>query len=233
MTRRPWQAWELEALRRFYPDAITADLARAIGRTERQVYSQASSLGLSKSDAFMSSDRSGRMQRGKQDPRLQATQFKPGTEPWNKGRKGWKAGGRSAETRFKAGRPVWEAPNYKPIGSVRMSKDGYLERKVSDDRNVYTTKRWVAVHRLVWQAHHGDIPPGHAVVFRRGCHTTIEGEITADRLELVTRAELMRRNSLHTNYPREICQLIQLRGALNRKIKNRSKQREEQDHRPA
>lgn len=231
--RRAWQDWELEALRRLYPDHPAAQLARALKRSERGIYAQANLMGLKKSAAFYESDRSGRIQRGKQDPRLQATQFQPGLTPWNKGHKGWKAGGRSAETRFKPGRPPWEASNYKPIGSLRMSKDGYLERKVTDDPSLYPVRRWVAVHRLVWQAAHGEIPAGHAVVFRRGQHTTIEGEVTADRLELVTRAELMRRNSLHTNYPREICQLIQLRGALNRQINNQSKQREEQDHRPA
>jgi hypothetical protein len=33
----------------------------------------------------------------------------------------------------------------------------------------------------------------------------------------MSRAESMRRNSYH-NYPKELAQLIQLRGALNRKI---------------
>lgn len=39
----------------------------------------------------------------------------------------------------------------------------------------------------------------------------------------MTRAELMRRNSLHTNYPPQLVSLVQLRGALNRQI-NRRKQ---------
>lgn len=55
-------------------------------------------------------------------------------------------------------------------------------------------------------------------------HTTDPAAITADRLELVTRAENMARNTLH-RYPKEVAQLIQLRGALNRKINARTKDR--------
>ena len=42
-------------------------------------------------------------------------------------------------------------------------------------------------------------------------------EITADRVECISLAENMRRNSYH-NYPKPIAELIQLRGALMRKI---------------
>lgn len=59
--------------------------------------------------------------------------------------------------------------------------------------------------------------------FRDGMHTTEESAITPDKLECITRAENMARNSIH-NYPQPIPQLVQLRGALNRKIRNRSKQ---------
>ncbi|BBI51055.1 hypothetical protein HORIV_34760 [Vreelandella olivaria] len=42
-------------------------------------------------------------------------------------------------------------------------------------------------------------------------------------LELISRAELMRRNS-YLNLPEPLPQIVQLRGALNRKINSRSKQ---------
>ena len=57
-------------------------------------------------------------------------------------------------------------------------------------------------------------------MFKPGRKTTDPARITADGLELVTRAELMRRNSYHNNYPKEVALLIQLKGALNRKINN-------------
>lgn len=57
--------------------------------------------------------------------------------------------------------------NYVPIGSTRISKDGYLERKVTDDHPV-PARRWVGEHRLVWEAANGPIPEGHVVVFLDG-----------------------------------------------------------------
>lgn len=94
---------------------------------------------------------------------------------------------------------------------------------MSDDRALQPVRRWIPVHRLVWEAAHGPIPSGHAVVFRPGQHSVDERAITLDKLELVTRAELMRRNSYHTNYPPELKKLVQLRGALVRKINHRSR----------
>lgn len=51
--------------------------------------------------------------------------------------------------------------------------------------------------------------------------------VTPDSVELITRQELMKRNTLH-RYPKPIAQLIQLRGALNRQINKRDR-RAEQD----
>ncbi|WP_243470316.1 hypothetical protein [Vreelandella lionensis] len=42
-------------------------------------------------------------------------------------------------------------------------------------------------------------------------------------LELISRADLMRRNS-YLNLPEPLPQIVQLRGALNRKINRRSQQ---------
>ena len=223
--RRYWTAAELRKLRRKFPTTKTAALARELGRHPSCVSHKAYSLGLSKAPEYLAdTSRSGRTdgQRGL------TTRFKPGETPWNKGRKGYQAGGRSASTRFKPGRPAHEARNYQPIGSHRINADGYLERKVTDDRAIAPARRWVGVHRLVWEAANGPVPPGHAVVFRPGRRSAELDRITVDALELITRAELMRRNS-HHNLPPEVSQLIQLRGALNRKIRNRTKAREEQD----
>lgn len=92
--------------------------------------------------------------------------FVKGGTPFNKGVKGWQAGGRSAETRFKKGCMLGAAQhNYVPIGTTRVTKDGYIERKVTDDPNLVPARRWVAEHRLIWEAANGPIPAGHVVVF--------------------------------------------------------------------
>jgi hypothetical protein len=225
--RRPWTPDELAFLRAHYPDRATAWIAEQLGRPAGSIYQQAAIQGLHKSRAFMASEASGRMQR--EDHRGRDWQFQPGQTPWNKGSH-YVAGGRSAETRFKPGRPAHEARNYKPIGSLRITRDGILERKVTDDPAVYPARRWVAVHRLVWIAAHGPIPPGHIVVFKAGRKTTDPAHIALDDVELITLAENMRRNTVH-NLPAPIKEVVDLKRNLVRRISTRERKLREQDHR--
>ncbi|MGH8431787.1 MAG: HNH endonuclease signature motif containing protein, partial [Solimonas sp.] len=88
----------------------------------------------------------------------------------------------------------------------------------------YTPDDYVEVHRLLWEEHFGPIPAGHTVVFRNRDKTNTR----IDNLELITRAELMRRNSYHNNYPKEIGRVIQLRGQIVRQINKRARH-EKQD----
>lgn len=228
MKRRPWTDIEDRVMREFYPHLTGEDMADVLKRTPSSVFQRAKKLGLEKSQEFLASDRSGRIQRGRQDPRLAATQFKKGQESWNKGLKGV-VGVQEAcrATQFKKGRPAHEARNYKPIGTLRVNADGILERKVTDDPNVYPARRWVPVTRLVWEAANGPIPAGHVVRFKQGMATTVPELVTLDRLECISRVENMRRNSVHTVYPPEVARLVQLRGALNRQINQRTRAAEE------
>jgi hypothetical protein len=204
-------------LRDLYPDVPSADVAALLDRGIRSIYQQATALGLSKTAAFMASEASGRMQRGRIHPGIKATQFRPGFTPWNKGLPG--ATGHHPNTRatqFKKGRPPEQSSRYQPIGTLRISKDGYLERKVTDAHPV-PARRWVAVHRLVWEAERGPIPDGHIVVFRPGQRTTDVELVTVDRLECITRAENARRNSPYRD-SREYGRLVQLKGAITRQL---------------
>lgn len=222
-----WTDAECAMLRRLYPDHTGAAVAEAIGRPIKGVYLKARALGLRKSDAFLASEASGRIRRGQTDPRCKAGQFRAGQDPWNKGLH-YMPGGGNAHTRFQPGRPPEYSHNYKPIGALRISHDGYLQRKTTDDRRLAPMRRWECVHRLVWQAAHGPIPAGYIVVFRAGRKTTDLARITPDALEIVTRAELISRNSVH-NLPKPLAQLVQLRGALVRQINRRSKNQGEDE----
>lgn len=83
-------------------------------------------------------------------------QFEKGGKPWNTGTH-FKAGGRSARTRFKKGnRPHGTLP----IGSERAIKGGYIQVKVAEP------SAWRMKHHLAYEQHHGPIPPGHVVTFR-------------------------------------------------------------------
>ncbi len=211
--RNYWSADQIEALTRLYPDTPTAEIAKILGASVERVYHKAASMGLKKSAAYLITPAACRLRRGGDVGA--STRFKKGHTTWNAGKTGINIGGFA--TQFKPGRPPSEARNYRPIGSIRLSRDGYLERKISDDQTLAPARRWIALHRLVWESINGPIQKGHVVVFRKGMRTTNEQEITIDRLELVTRQELMRRNSYH-QYGKEIARLVQLRGAITRQI---------------
>lgn len=218
--RRPWGEVELRMLRESYADSRTDDLAAALGRTLTTVYQKAISMGLRKSAEYLATDNACRIQRGKQNEAMKAAQFKPGLTPWNKGAKG--VTGTQEACRATQFKPGAVPHTWKPIGTLRINADGVLERKVTDDGR--GPRDWVGVHRLVWIEANGPVPDGHVVVFKPGRKTTELEVIAADFVECVTREELMRRNSYHTNYPPEVAKLIQLRGAINRQINKRAKE---------
>ena len=220
--RHVWTADQLDILRRTYADTSTAKLAREFGVSRHVVYDKAAKLGLRKRVDFFASVESGRTLPG--GTRGAATRFQPGLVPANNGlRRPGYAPGNVAATQFRKGnRPhTWV-----PVGSHRVNSDGYLDRKVTDDGPPY--KHWVGVHRLVWIEANGPVPDGYAVVFRPGRKTTVLEAITLDALELVSRRELMARNTVN-NLPPELAKLVQLRGALNRQINKRAKANEQRE----
>lgn len=213
--RRVFTAQEEQLLRERFADTCTAELAAQMERPYTSVASKARQLGLRKSAAFLASAQSGRLDGIKG----MHTRFKRGNKPWNTGKPG--SCGRhpnSAAHHFKGGSlNGFAAAHYMPVGALRIGTDGTLQRKVTD-LPVPPNERWIPVHRLVWEAVHGPVPAGHIVVFKHGRRTTELDEITEDAVELITRAENMRRNSIHTRLPAELARVAQLRGALKRAI---------------
>jgi hypothetical protein len=220
--KRLWNKADDAFMRARYPHEPTPAIARQLRRTVCAVYNRAEILGLVKSAEYLASPDACRLRRG--DNIGAAFRFKKGLVPANKGlrRPGW-APGRMKETQFKKG----QSTNKMPIGSTRLV-DGYVYRKVSDIPNVPWTRNWRQEHYLVWEAAHGPIPSGHAVAFKNRDRT----DVRLDNLECITRRELMARNTVH-NLPKPLAQTIQLLGALNRQIRRRTKNREEQDRRSA
>lgn len=221
MSGKPWTPEEVATLRAEFADSRTDDLAAKLCRSYTTVAQKAAKLGLRKSAAYLASPDCHRFD-GKKGG---ASRFVAGHHTWNKGKRGTTGlqdGCRA--TQFKPDRPASESRNYRPIGSLRICADGLLEKKLSDDPSLLPKRRWVAVHRLVWEAANGPIPDGWIVVFRPGQKTTDEAAITLDRLEILTRSENMKRNSLYAKYPPELARLVQLRGALTRQINRKAKE---------
>lgn len=87
--------------------------------------------------------------------------FEPGLVPHNKGLKGQCAPGSEKGWFSKGGRSGKARDLYKPIGTERLSKDGYLERKIHDGMPLQS--RWRAVHLIRWEASNGPLPEGHCL----------------------------------------------------------------------
>jgi hypothetical protein len=120
-------------------------------------------------------------------------QFAPGQESWNKGKPCPEGkGGRhpnAQRTQFKPGvRQGVAVKLYKPIGTERLSKEGYLERKIHDGMPLQS--RWRAVHLVEWEAINGPVPPGH-------CLKCLDGDrlnTSPENWQLVSRGVLSRLN---------------------------------------
>ncbi|PAM73184.1 HNH endonuclease [Stenotrophomonas maltophilia] len=229
-SRRRWTADEDETLRLNWPRFPAFLIAHVLERPKAAVYRRAAALGLQKAEDFHTQPLAA-LWNGTQEPGSIASRIKPGATPANKGlcRPGWYAG-RMRETQFKKGRPASEARNYVPIGSEKVDpKRKVLMRKVTDDPALFPANRWRPVHVMVWEAANGPVPEGHIVVFRPGLKTLIAAEITADRLETVTLAENMRRNSYHNRFPPELKELVHLKARITRRVRRRIKEQEDEE----
>lgn len=190
---KTWPPEEDTKLLLHYQTMSASAIARELGRTRAAIKNRVHVLGLKKPEGSTNSGC-----------------FQPGQKSWNKGKKGMNFGGR--ETQFKPGHLGGRAAEIKqPIGAERISKYGYLQRKVNDDPVFY--KRWRFVHVMVWEAVHGPVPKGHILAFKNGDKT----DIRLDNLECIHRRELMARNTVH-NLPEDLRHVIRLKGAISKRI---------------
>jgi hypothetical protein len=205
--RQFWSDVDRELLKQLYPDTATDELARRFNRTSGAIYQQAQLLKLHKTAEFKS--------RPEATERIReigaAYRFNPDQSPWNKGMKGLHIGGN--ETRFKRG---LVPHNTVAVGTELMSSDGYLKLKIGHP------DQWVFVHRRNWEEAHGPIPKGMCVAFKDGNRENC----AIENLQLLTRGELIRRNSIH-NYPPEVIELIRMRAGLIHRINHMEKKRNE------
>lgn len=91
-------------------------------------------------------------------------QFKKGNVPHNKDKKqveymSQEAIEKTKETRFKIGN---KPKNYRPVGSERITKDGYIEVKVADPN------KWETKNKIIYKQYFGDIPEGHKIIYADG-----------------------------------------------------------------
>ncbi len=212
MTRKFWTAAEIEVLRQMWPTHTCPEIHQVLpNRSCGSIYEMCYRLGLQKDPEW------NRLRREREIENLRKAgikhRFKKGQVAHNKGEKG-KTGTHpnTKKNWFKKGHGSQPAP----IGTERVNPEGYRERKIADNRYVSARFNWKFVHRLLWEEHNGPIPRGHSVTFRNGDKT----DIRIENLELVTRAELMNRNSVQ-NYPENVRAAVHAASRLSRVINSR------------
>ena len=214
MVKRKWTKEEIDILLRDYqdPNIFSADIAKRLDRTLSQVYNKAGKMGLKA--PLERSRLAGKL--GTNHPNAVAHRFKKGSVPPNKGKKmSPEVYEKVKETMFKKGNsPV----NHREVGSERINVDGYIETKVAEP-NVWRLK-----HRIIWEQYNGVIPAGYNVQFKN--HNTQDCRI--ENLYIISHAEQMRtENSLVARYPKEVQEVIRLKGVVNRIIHKRERDNEQ------
>lgn len=104
-------------------------------------------------------------------------------------------------------------PNHRPVGSERISKDGYIEVKVAEPN------KWRLKQRVVYEEAKGKIPEGCTIIFLDGNKRNFD----IDNLRCVTRSELLYLNCNGLNNSNEITETGILMARLDR-AKNKKKQ---------
>jgi hypothetical protein len=104
--------------------------------------------------------------------------FVKGGVPVNKGTKGIM---KANKTSFKKGNIP---SNIKPIGHIRVDRDGFLYQKIQDGHGV---KNYRMIHVMNWEKVNGPVPKGHKLIFA----DRNRSNVSVDNLILVSFAQAL------------------------------------------
>ena len=203
MSGRLWTEEEIRVVEEMYPDYFASEIAKVLGRSTFSVQRMARIRGVTSSKEKIA--RSGKMTC--MHPNVIASRFQKGMVPHNKGQK------MTSEIYEKVRKTMFHKghipANYRPVGSERVSKDGYVEVKVADPG------KWMLKHRVIWEEAYGEIPDGYNVQFKNGDRQ----DLRLENLYIIKRADQMANaNSIHVRYPEELKAVIRLKGSIKRQI---------------
>lgn len=201
--KRNWTQEEIDTLSQLYPNHYASEIAEILGRGISSIHCKAQSLGLESSREKI--QRTG--YEASKSPASIAARFKKGSMPLNKGKKvSPEVYSKMQPTMFKKGQTPL---NHRDVGSERVNVYGYIEIKVAEPN------RWRLKHRVIWEQVNGTIPKGFNVQFKN--HNRQDCRI--ENLYLISKAEQMaKENSFWAKYPKEIQEIIHLKGVVNRAI---------------
>jgi hypothetical protein len=178
----PWTPALEKKLIKLYPNMTNAEIGRLLGLRESQISCRAFKLGLFKTEEF----------------KLQCSSksaFKKGHVPANKDKKQTdymtkEAIARTKATQFKKGHLPHNSAGVKD-GDIRIRCD-HKKRKGKAYKYIrLSLGNWYPLHQYNWEKVYGKLPKGKCLWFRDGDPMNCK----VSNLELITRAENMRRNS--------------------------------------
>ena len=215
MKRRYWTNEESLLRQKWYgrADMSVSEMSKRLGRPLTLVYQKARSFGLRRPRQVYT-------ECGKNLAQLEQSKlhrYQKGCIPANKGKKmNPDTYTKCAGTMFKKGNMP---ANHRDVGSERINKDGYIEVKVAEPN------KWKAKHRVIWEEANGPVEKGYNVQFKDGNRLNV----SLDNLYLISRQrQLKEQNSLMARYPKELQDIIRLRGAVKRQIKRKENKDEQQ-----
>lgn len=193
-----------------YPHEPTENIANDFGVSIYTVYQTAKRYQVKKSEAFLNSPASGRIQKGNQlSP---ATQFKKGFPGATKGLRIEAIIKSEEKLRNWRDKCLWKK-GHKPHntgtdGEIRWRNNpGYYFIRIAENN-------WEFLHRYIWEQEYGEISPGFNVIFKDGNHRNCKLE----NLECISNRELAERNR-HTKYPIELMRAIEDKNRLSKLLK--------------
>lgn len=172
MARHKWTEEELEFLREVYPYYPNKEIAEMIKEK----------FGFEVTDKQLANARKNNDLPKKAIPNSGC--YRKGDVPWNKGK------GMSEEVKEKV-KKTWfkkgEIPkNHRPVGSTRITVDGYTEIKIAEPN------KWALYHRYIYEKAHGvKLAKNEAVIFVDGDKSNFD----IDNLVKVSRANLLYLNN--------------------------------------
>lgn len=193
-----------------FPYSKSQDIADAIGSKVSTVRHFAYKNGIKKSFEFNKSLMSGRLLPGAKTGEI--FRFEKGHIPANKGKK------------------ITEYLKPEVVEKIKKTsfKIGHIPKNTKFDGAISTRKdrcgkyykfirvglsKWVHLHIHLYRQEFGDIPDGYVVAFKDGNSMNC----VIENLELITRKQLIIRNSIH-QYPEEIKQTIRTLSKLKKLI---------------
>lgn len=201
-----------------YANTSSEVIAAQFGISLCSLYNQAAKLGLRKSKEYVASVTRAKWKEGAHENSRQC-HYSKGSQPFNKGKKQAEfmtaeAIEASKRTRFKKGDM--------PANSYDAEFGVITIRRDKTKRDYQWIKmahgKWRMLHVALWESENGPVPAGHILVFKD--KNTMNTELS--NIELITRSENMRRNTIH-QLPEEIKTNVLLVRSINRKLRKLSK----------